>query len=532
MNVLVVDDQIEVVEGIKNGVRWNRLEIDEVYYCFNVMQAKELMKQHRIHILLSDIEMPMESGLELFAWTRRNYPDIQGIFLTSHAEFEYAKEALKLGSFDYILQPAKYEDIEDAIYRVLKEIRKDNEMKEYYEFGKYCSEEKTEIAEEYLTKFIKKQAEDPSIFYRLLEARGEAVSEYTVFLPVLLHIQKWQIPLADWNAKLLKYTFSNIIQELLEESKLSFLLLHMDEKMYTVFLYSTEEGKILSAYSVYEAFRNLQEFSAKYLAKTAIYLGQPSVLEVVLKEYEKLKEMSKNNVTLQSKIFVSEDTMIKHENLIFDMSDRKRWQELLSKGFVNLVKSEIRTYFNHRLETQQINLDYLLKFHQNFTMLLFSVAEEKGINAQNLFQNPGDFDGYMKSCETLESMLEWLDKILDLFQAKTVSPEEEMSQIKKAQEYIAVNLDKNISRTEIAEQVYLNSDYLSRLFKREVGLPLKDYIISEKVKLAKKLLVTTNLSVGIIASKVGYSNFSHFTLIFKKVEGVTPNDYRQQNKIS
>jgi two-component system response regulator YesN len=532
MNVLVVDDQREVVEGIKNGVCWSKFDINEVHYCYNVVQAKQLMQEHKIHILLSDIEMPMESGLELFAWTRKNYPDIQGIFLTSHAEFQYAKEALKLGSFDYILQPAKYEEIEDAIYRVLKEIRKDNEVKEYYEFGKYCSEEKVEIAEEYLMKFIKGEAKDPSRFYRLLEARGEVVSEDTLFLPVMLQIHKWQISLADWNAKLLKYTFSNILQELLEESKLSFLLLQMDERMYTVVLYSKEAGEIASTYSVQEAFRNLQRFCAEYLAKTAIYLGQPSVLEGVLKEYEKLLELGKNNVTLQSKIFISEDAMLKNENLIFDMSDRKRWQELLSKGFVNLVKHEVRAYFDHRVENQQINLDYLLKFHQNFTMLVFSVAEEKGINAQNLFQNPGDFDGYMKSFGTLDTLLEWIDKILDLFQAKTVSEEEEISQIKKAQEYIAANLDKNISRTEIAEQVYLNSDYLSRLFKREVGLPLKDYMISEKIKLAKKLLVTTNLSVGIIASKVGYSNFSHFTLIFKKVEGVTPNEYRQQSKIS
>jgi two-component system response regulator YesN len=129
--------------------------------------------------------------------------------------------------------------------------------------------------------------------------------------------------------------------------------------------------------------------------------------------------------------------------------------------------------------------------------------------------------------------MEWIEKVLTMFQIKTEGKiEDEESQVKKAKDMICSNLDKNLSCTEIADLVYLNSEYLSRLFKREYGLSLKDYIINEKIKSAKHLLITTNLSVGIIASKVGYSNFSHFTQLFRKVEGFSPIEYRQLYKRS
>ena len=65
--------------------------------------------------MLCDIEMPMESGLDLLDWLRQRGMTTRCIFLTAHAEFRYAQEALRLGGFDYIMQPAPYEQVADAV---------------------------------------------------------------------------------------------------------------------------------------------------------------------------------------------------------------------------------------------------------------------------------------------------------------------------------------------------------------------------------------------------------------------------------
>ena len=93
--------------------------------------------------------------------------------------------------------------------------------------------------------------------------------------------------------------------------------------------------------------------------------------------------------------------------------------------------------------------------------------------------------------------------------------------------YIKKNLSKNISRTDVASYVHLNEEYFSRLFKQQTGETFKDYVMMEKMREAQKLLKNSRLSVSIIASKVGYDNFSHFSKMFKKITDQTPQEYRK-----
>ncbi len=94
--------------------------------------------------------------------------------------------------------------------------------------------------------------------------------------------------------------------------------------------------------------------------------------------------------------------------------------------------------------------------------------------------------------------------------------------------FVKKNLNKNISRTEVAEHVHLNEEYFSRLFRQQTGATFKDFVLSEKMNEAKTLLAHSRLSIGIIASKIGYDNFSHFSKMFKKMTNLTPQEYRKE----
>nr|WP_276316074.1 helix-turn-helix transcriptional regulator [Paenibacillus lignilyticus] len=93
-------------------------------------------------------------------------------------------------------------------------------------------------------------------------------------------------------------------------------------------------------------------------------------------------------------------------------------------------------------------------------------------------------------------------------------------------QYIRDHIDQDIRRTDIAREVYLNPNYLSRLFKSETGTSLKEFIVTEKMKLAQAMLKSTKLPISIIAMKVGYANFSHFSQVYKKTYNVTPAEDR------
>ena len=90
MTVLIIDDQLSVLSGIRNGVRFDTLGIENIRTASSAAQAREIISNENIDIILSDIEMPGEDGLSLNEWVADKYPSIIRILLTSHAEFSYA----------------------------------------------------------------------------------------------------------------------------------------------------------------------------------------------------------------------------------------------------------------------------------------------------------------------------------------------------------------------------------------------------------------------------------------------------------
>lgn len=134
MNLLIVNDEIRTANIMKRKMEWEKYGIEMVYTAYNAESGKTVIQEKEIDILLCDIEMPGENGLTLLNWIREEKYDIECIFLTCHADFKYAKEAISLGCQDYILMPTQYETIGDSVLKVaerIKERRKDAQLREY-----------------------------------------------------------------------------------------------------------------------------------------------------------------------------------------------------------------------------------------------------------------------------------------------------------------------------------------------------------------------------------------------------------------
>ena len=114
-----------------------------------------------------------------------------------------------------------------------------------------------------------------------------------------------------------------------------------------------------------------------------------------------------------------------------------------------------------------------------------------------------------------------MKKITSFFVSACSETETSDNSLAIIEKYIRENLDSPLQCAQIAKAVYLSPDYISRLFHKE-----KEYITLTKMKAAKNLLITTSLPVSLIAAKVGYDNFSHFSKVYKKVMGTTPSSER------
>lgn len=102
--------------------------------------------------------------------------------------------------------------------------------------------------------------------------------------------------------------------------------------------------------------------------------------------------------------------------------------------------------------------------------------------------------------------------------------------VAKIKNYIREHIDE-VNRGQIAEYFYLSPSYLSKVFRRETGESLINFIQDTRIELAKELLLYSDYTISDIAIQTGYPNFSHFSKQFRKFVGCTPNEFRKNKKM-
>lgn len=99
--------------------------------------------------------------------------------------------------------------------------------------------------------------------------------------------------------------------------------------------------------------------------------------------------------------------------------------------------------------------------------------------------------------------------------------------MEKVEHYVMEHISEDFKREDIANALYFNPSYLSHIFKAETGISLNKFINQLRIKEAKRLFDTTNLSVGTVAMDTGYYNFSYFSKQFKEIYHMTPSEYKK-----
>ncbi|MCM1135819.1 MAG: helix-turn-helix domain-containing protein [Clostridium sp.] len=420
MNVLLVDDQKAIVDSLKNGIHWDNLPVGQVYTACSAREAKLVLTNFAVDVLVTDIEMPEEDGLSLCNWAKNNFPSLECIFLTSHAEFDYAKEAIKMGGFDYILQPVRYEEVEKVLLKVWDKIRSNRRILQIMDSQKAVMEQSNHILEAMLSKAAQEKVEDANQIYR--NFHEIFCSEYdncSIYL-ALIQVVRWKKITNIWNEKLVSLVFCNVLDELFLEHRGKTGIACQPEDRYWIFL-------------VVENQKNNDELMHNYMKTFYTFID---------------------------------------ENMDFSIA---------------FYPADLR----HASESK----DFYSIYRQLNNRFLHNTERKKGIIIQDV--------------EFAEEKAD--DNSIDL-----------------AIRFVKKNLNKNISRTEVAEHVHLNEEYFSRLFRQQTGATFKDFVLSEKMNEAKNLLAHSRLSIGIIASKIGYDNFSHFSKMFKKMTNLTPQEYRKE----
>ncbi len=523
MTVLIVDDQIHVVKGILSGVDWETLGVRETYTAYSAYEARQIFAEHQVDILLCDIEMPVENGISLYRWVKQNQFDTACIFLTAYADFSYAQEAIRLQSFDYILQPAKYEEIQNAVLRAINRIRMTRELDKYSAYGQAMSENRNTLLDgmfqDYLSGRRSSFLSENALQLEPPLQKGQKVA------CALLQTIGWEKGEQEWNSDLLRYALTNILQELLAAYGLIPLVVRREADLYVILYH--RENETPETKTIYRQLCELMKICRREIGLSmACYLGAALPESDLSSQVAELQKRKEDNVARADGVFVPEEPQEDEDPFFFE-SQIKRWEMILSGENAWLVREEIHSWLDQASADGLLNAERLKLFYQSLIQMLSVVAEQKNLRLQEFLHDPEILDRYLTAYGSVEKMEDLVDNVIPFFQKE--APEESEKQIDKVLQYIYNHIESDIRRTDIARELFLNPDYLSRMFKKEMGVSLKEYIISVKMKVAKKLLEQTKLPISTIALRIGYGNFSHFSQTYKRVMGVTPEEGRKNS---
>ncbi|MEJ6949853.1 response regulator transcription factor [Natronospora cellulosivora (SeqCode)] len=519
-NLLIIDDEVHAVDGIKSSVNWEDLKIGGVFTAYNIQQAKDIIGKNRIDIILCDIEMPQGSGLELLKWVRQEYTDIKCIFLTCHAEFNYTRQAIQLGSLDYILKPASSEELTIAIHKAISEIKKESSLKER---SRLWDEHKSIFVERFWQDIVmQKIAPDFQSIKKAAELQNIPLQESDRYLPIIINIQGWHKDYSLHDKKLMEFELQRVAIDIFCQSNNSQILqLYKDE-----FIIILLDNGYLDKINIIKKCKQFIETN-KNECDLLCYIGDKVFVNNLATTVHKLHEYERNNIAFKKRVFLLSEYK-KPESKI-ETVNIELWTTLINEGLKERLINEVQNFLENMASATGLNSYILYQFQQNFLQIIYSILKQKGIKVHQIIDDERIINIYENAQRSIDDMLIWVEYIVKSVENYSQKQENETS-VEKSIKYIHQNLEKQITRDDIAEYVGYNSDYLNRIFKEETGYSMVKYLLIERIEMAKELLSKTNMQISTIAVHVGYNNFSHFAKMYKKLTGMSPSEYRDNHK--
>lgn len=206
----------------------------------------------------------------------------------------------------------------------------------------------------------------------------------------------------------------------------------------------------------------------------------------------------------------------------------EEWEQFLQNGEKIKLVNSIKHYLDKAKASGILNDNFLFAIHHDFMQMTYKVLKRWQIQASDLFANENTRQLYQNASNSAFDLLKWINQFsgqaIELIRES--SHRESLSDKVKA--YIAEHYSENVNRQELADLLFVSTDYLSRVFNKETGMQIPDYITRVRMEEAKRLL-HTNATVSDIAICVGIDNYSYFSTVFKRYTGMTPTEYRREN---
>ena len=539
IKVFLVEDEMVIRRGIKNSIDWEK---EGYIFCGEASDgelAYPMIIKEKPDILITDIRMPFMDGLELCKLVKKELPNIKILILSGYDEFDYAKEAIRLGVTEYLLKPISSGKLLEALNGVSESIRREKEDKDLVR--KYM-EEMREITEHEKQKFFEQMIAGNLSMADALETG----KKYEMNLSAgMYNLLLFRFTLGEENRKSgeLLGEAEYAIEKLTERLEYVFEFQRGVEGWAFLLMADNEEQM---SERVKELSKDLEEIMKNY--STIAYfggIGQPVArlreLEESFREAERALAarftMELNRIISVEDIRMAQNVDTLDDIEITSFGEIEKTRTMLEKFLNNGAEDEIDEFVDVYInELPEENLKSVL-MRQYIIMdayiVMMSFCEKiEGIEGEMQAQSE-ELKNSMKTIQTLEEIKNYIRMLLKkiIGVRDTISGRRYSDIIEIAKDQIRKTyMSDEISLNTIAAEVGMSPSYFSSIFSKEMGKTFVEYLTEIRMDRAKELLMCSSMKTSEIGYEVGYKDPHYFSYIFKKTQNCTPKEFRARGK--
>lgn len=502
MRIVVIEDEIRIREGLSRLVGKLDPDYEVVGEAENGKEGLKLIQETMPDVIFTDIRMPEMDGLEMLAAAYKSGCKAKSIILTAYSEFDYAKQAIRLGVREYLLKPLVVKDISETLHRVEEELKQSKK--------EIVFEDVEQIFNGILTGTL--PADEKS--KQLLERRFD-IPENSTYNVVCCYLGN-------------KYeTYQNIAERELarlfaQKKGLEYLILKAaKEQMLFVVVYGNQDSKELRRWMQYWFLDNSEK---SWQGAVGFISDKP--LEALKEGVEILLKYMEWNISLGDEVMITypEITELHTIPCIYPLDIENQMRLSVCARDKEKIQKNIKDFCAYFKNGSLYLPREIKECYVRFFWAFINIGKETGILNYKELEQQKLLEQIMGAKTSYE-----LYQVGEFLELRLAQSQEEITHltVKRAQNLIQEFYQNGITLEEISAKLGITPEYLGTKFHQEMGMTFSAYMKKVRITKAKELLIGTSLKLYEIAEKVGYSDPKYFSRVFKETTGMLPAEYRK-----
>ncbi|HFG0136153.1 TPA: response regulator [Streptococcus pyogenes] len=481
--VLLVDDEYMILQGLTMIIDWQALGFDVVSIARSGQEALAYLTQYPVDVMISDVTMPGMTGLDLIEAAKTNHPQLQTLILSGYQEFSYVQKAMELETKGYLLKPVDKAELQAKM----------KQFKDWLDAQQAESIRQETYHDSLLTLWLTDELSEKEFHQLSQDLPEHALTGFTVLY----------VECSEWIEEMEAY--------FKQEEQPCYLKKEEDKKIYlAILLGRAQQAKAFTSNLQKQFSENIQQ----------IILGETvDDWENVYESYNQVRQSLFYNSQMSQPTDKGNSKLEMPESRLQFFAFNKA----LMIGDEPTILAKLEAIFH---EMKALNFSPEDVKHVSF--LLFS-----DIYRQFPILDKMTYLSMVKTIhnsQSIDRILRELKKVLDVTNQNN-SPEKRYSDlVSETIDCIRKEYHQELTLKAIADRLHVNGVYLGQCFKNETERSFTQYLNHVRIQKAQQLLLYTNQSINEIAYETGYNTNHYFIKMFKKLNGLSPKEFRDRYK--